>query len=54
MDDDVEHRPRTADGNSGDAGSAPVTTKSGKNSRWIMLALASGCCAAFNGVFAKL
>jgi hypothetical protein len=25
-----------------------------RKSQWIILAVASGCCAAFNGVFAKL
>lgn len=53
MADDLEHRPRI-DGSSDNAASVSTSAKSGKNSRWIMLALASGCCAAFNGVFAKL
>lgn len=30
------------------------TTKSSRHAQWISLAVASGACAAFNGVFAKL
>lgn len=54
MTDDSAGRQRAVDGASGTTNSVPMATKTGGNSRWIMLALASGCCAAFNGVFAKL
>lgn len=54
MDDDVESRPVAVDGGSDYAGSVSSSTKTGASNRWIMFALASGCCAAFNGVFAKL
>lgn len=32
----------------------PVKSHAGSRSKWIVLAIASGACAAFNGVFAKL
>jgi hypothetical protein len=32
----------------------PVKSPAGARSKWIVLAIASGACAAFNGVFAKL
>jgi hypothetical protein len=54
MDDDVENRPGAVDGGSDFAGSVSLSTKAGASNRWIIFALASGFCAAFNGVFAKL
>lgn len=40
------------DGDSHDP--VPMTAHAGSRSQWIILAIASGACAAFNGVFAKL
>lgn len=53
-----EHRPllddrSSTDGDARSSVSASATTWAGRN-QWILLALASGACAAFNGVFAKL
>jgi len=39
---------------SGTTGPAAATMKLDKRSAWMVFAVASGTCAAFNGVFAKL
>jgi hypothetical protein len=54
MDDvsSAERRP-LAHGSSDDAESMSARAV-GKRNQWIVFALASGACAAFNGVFAKL
>lgn len=53
-DEDVPMAERTlVDGGSDDA--VPLSPSAGAaRNKWIILALASGACAAFNGVFAKL
>jgi hypothetical protein len=38
----------------GGAGAEPEMENKSRKSEWIILAIASGACAAFNGVFAKL
>ncbi|KAK3688366.1 hypothetical protein B0T22DRAFT_439918 [Podospora appendiculata] len=54
MDDNVHEDSRPLrDGASTPAGAAPVVSWARRN-QWIVFALASGACAAFNGVFAKL
>lgn len=47
----AEH-PLLVDGDDHD--SNPVTPPAAAKNKWIFFALASGACAAFNGVFAKL
>ncbi|KAI8960822.1 hypothetical protein F5Y11DRAFT_251124 [Daldinia sp. FL1419] len=43
--------PQEVDGSTGDPAAMPSWTV---RNRWVVFALASGACAAFNGVFAKL
>ncbi|KAK3391034.1 hypothetical protein B0H63DRAFT_467088 [Podospora didyma] len=50
QDDDDDQRP-LLDNN---ANAAPTTSSPSAQRHWILFALASGACAAFNGVFAKL
>jgi hypothetical protein len=42
------------DGGSDDDDTVRAKSRAGAPSKWIVLAIASGACAAFNGVFAKL
>ncbi|VBB84046.1 Putative Transmembrane protein 42 [Podospora comata] len=50
-----EERPLLPEGTAVDGGGVPSSTASWtKRNEWIVYALASGACAAFNGVFAKL
>lgn len=49
----AERAPVLVDGGSDDLDTTSPGS-SGRRSQWIVLALASGACAAFNGVFAKL
>ncbi|KAK0745100.1 hypothetical protein B0T21DRAFT_97599 [Apiosordaria backusii] len=48
-----EERPLLPDGTAVEA-AVPSTASWSKRNQWIVYALASGACAAFNGVFAKL
>jgi hypothetical protein len=50
MDSDVERRPLLGDAQPVDMRSQAWTQRN----QWILWAVASGACAAFNGVFAKL
>jgi len=52
-DDQGERRPLLDAAPSSHGASEPDTTWTRRN-QWIVLAIASGACAAFNGVFAKL
>ena len=42
------------DGGGPDGDGVPVKAHAAARNKWIVLAIASGACAAFNGVFAKL
>lgn len=54
-DEDIPMVERTlVDGGSDDAAVPLSPSASAARNKWIILALASGACAAFNGVFAKL
>jgi len=53
MDSPAEHRPLLGAHQRPTSTTAPSRTWSQRN-QWILFAIASGACAAFNGVFAKL
>lgn len=56
---DDERRPlldggRAQQATDADSAAEPIKTTWASRNQWIVLAMASGACAAFNGAFAKL
>jgi hypothetical protein len=53
---DEEHHPLLDDASAAqdDVQAPPASLSWAQRNQWIVFALASGACAAFNGVFAKL